>query len=526
MERQPRQSTTTQIPFQQLLKRNDLAIIENPLRRIPESNLPTYIEEFYEQSDLANIVDVDTLIRATRLARDEEAFIDEESAEGTLTKVETTALDKEKSTTIWTESREIKIILLSCCVASIVQGWAQGAIVGANQSWPKDLGLNLGQNVGPTEPENGQIGDIWRFSATNAIVYFAASSIGAFLCDPLTEIFVGRRGAIFVAALFTFAASIGEAFTQSWQALFAWLAVSGAIALIVPHSWRFQISSSFIPALVLLLLVFVGSESPRWLIKKRRYSKAYTVLLRLRENPLLAARDLVFIWAQLQVETTLFMRTDKDVIDLDLKNRIPYLEPKAYLRTIGLSGYARRITQLFTIPRARRATLASFVVMSAQQMSGVNVFAFLASTLFEYGEHQEVGMAWASAVCWTGAGILDLCVPALIHALGQTGLLCLFAGLDAFAFFLVWLLVPGTERQIATMEEMNYVFGVSTRRHVEYQVKEVAPWCVDHYIRLRRGAELDPLYRYARARDQANGTATGSDNGGHAMNGGTTNGNI
>lgn len=85
----------------------------------------------------------------------------------------------------------------------------------------------------------------------------------------------------------------------SWQTGTALgTAISGAVSLIVAN-WRFQISSSFIPALALLLLVFVGSESPRWLIKKQRYCKAYSVLLRLRENPLLAARDLVFIWAQL-----------------------------------------------------------------------------------------------------------------------------------------------------------------------------------------------------------------------------------
>lgn len=81
------------------------------------------------------------------------------------------------------------------------------------------------------------------------------------------------------------------------------------------------------------------------------------------------------------------MRTNNDVIDLE--NRIPYLDQNVYLREIGLLGYVRRITQLFTIPRARRATLASFLVMAAQQMTGVNVFAFLASTLFDNGEYQE-----------------------------------------------------------------------------------------------------------------------------------------
>ncbi|KAL9609207.1 MAG: hypothetical protein Q9167_006005 [Letrouitia subvulpina] len=130
-------------------------------------------------------------------------------------------------------------------------------------------------------------------------------------------------------------------------------------------------------------------------------------------------------------------------------------------------------------------------------------------------------MAWASAVSWTGAGILDLCVPALIHRLSQTGLLCLFAGLDVIALLLVWLFVPGTERQIATMEEMNYVFGVSTRRHVNYQVKEVAPWCVDHYIWRKKGVELDPLYRWARDRDdgETNGEVAGVEMNGEKADG-------
>lgn len=56
------------------------------------------------------------------------------------------------------------------------------------------------------------------------------------------------------------------------------------------------------------------------------------------------------------------------------------------------------------------------------------------------------------------------------------------------------------------MEEMNYVFGVSTRRHVKYQVKEVAPWCVDHYLR-HKDIELPALYNSARVSDGTNGIA-------------------
>ncbi|CAO1598708.1 hypothetical protein XANCAGTX0491_002468 [Xanthoria calcicola] len=50
------------------------------------------------------------------------------------------------------------------------------------------------------------------------------------------------------------------------------------------------------------------------------------------------------------------------------------------------------------------------------------------------------------------------------------------------------------------MEEMNYVFGVATHRHMNYQTKEVAPWCYKHYILRRKGA-LDPLYRWDRQRE-------------------------
>ncbi|KAL9032830.1 MAG: hypothetical protein Q9214_007791, partial [Letrouitia sp. 1 TL-2023] len=123
MEGQPQRSTTDRLPFQQLLEHNDLAIIENPLRRIHEDHLNDYIKSFYDEAGLDDVIDFDTVIRAARLARDEEAFVTEEEAEETLSQVERTALKREKTTTIWTESREIKIILLTCFVGSILQGW-------------------------------------------------------------------------------------------------------------------------------------------------------------------------------------------------------------------------------------------------------------------------------------------------------------------------------------------------------------------------------------------------------------------
>ena len=154
-----------QLPFQQLLENNDLGIIENPLQRVEEDELDEDIFNFYEDHDLALVTDFDTLIHGAHLARDEEATI----AEDILSDVEKKALKKEKTTRIWEESKELKVILLTCCVGSVVQGWAQGAIVGANTGWPAEFGLDVGSG-NPGEPQ-GNTGDIWRFSATNAIVY-------------------------------------------------------------------------------------------------------------------------------------------------------------------------------------------------------------------------------------------------------------------------------------------------------------------------------------------------------------------
>lgn len=215
MVRQVQANRNERLPFQRLLENNDLGIIENPLQRIEEDELDDDISAFHRDYDLAEVVDVDVLIRGGRLARGEEVFV----AEGSLSDVERAALQKEKSTRFWEESKELRVILLTCTVGAVVQGWVQGAIVGANLGWPSEFGLNVNSNDPNHTPVSTS--DVWIFGAVNSIVFFAASLVGAFLCDPLTEIFFGRRGALFVAGAVTFAASIGSAFTHSWQALFA-----------------------------------------------------------------------------------------------------------------------------------------------------------------------------------------------------------------------------------------------------------------------------------------------------------------
>lgn len=148
-----------------------------------------------------------------------------------------------------------------------------------------------------------------------------------------------------------------------------------------PLAWRLQLGSAFLPAVPLVLGIWFCPESARWYISKGKYKKAYGSLLRLRNHPLQAARDLYYIHAQLMYEDVL-------------------------VRESGLSkasNFFTRFVEIFTIPRVRRATQASGIVMIAQQMCGsksntpawrqqlnvpdklrllVNIIAFYSSTIF------------------------------------------------------------------------------------------------------------------------------------------------
>lgn len=119
-------------------------------------------------------------------------------------------------------------------------------------------------------------------------------------------------------------------------------------------AWRLQIGSAFLPAVPLAIGIFFLPESPRWYIKKQRYQQAFRSLLKLRNHPLQAARDLYYINAQVEIEKHI----------------------------VGDSSYISRFGQLFTIPRVRRATLASFTVMIAQQMCGINIIVSCVKTFF------------------------------------------------------------------------------------------------------------------------------------------------
>lgn len=152
-----------------------------------------------------------------------------------------------------------------------------------------------------------------------------------------------------------------------WTAFGIFLGFCANLALYQVGSiaWRLQLGSAFLPAVPLVLGIYFCPESPRWYIKKGRYREAYASLCRLRNTPVQAARDLYYIHAQIVLEAAIIDR----------------------------NNYVTRFIELFTIPRVRRATLASFVVMLAQQMCGINIIAFYSSTVFvEAGSSERTAL--------------------------------------------------------------------------------------------------------------------------------------
>lgn len=364
-------------------------------------------------------------------------------------------------------------------------------------------------------------------------------------------------------------AAIRGGLVMSWQmwtafGIFLGFCANLAVYNVGPIAWRLQLGSAFIPAVPLLIGVYFCPESPRWYIKKGRYNDAFKSLCRLRNTPLQAARDLYYIHAQILEEAAI----------------------------IGRNNYVTRFVELFTIPRVRRATLASFTVMLAQQMCGINIIAFYSSTIFvqagattlaalfaswgfglvnfvfawpavftidTYGRrtlllftfpnmawtllaagfcfyipassnahlgliaffvfvfaafyspgegpvpytysaevfplsHREVGMAWAVATCLFWAAVLSITFPRILQVFGVVGAFGFYAGLNVIALVMIFLWVPETKQR--TLEELDYVFAVPTRTHMHYQVTKALPWWFKRYVLFRKGASLEPLYKF------------------------------
>ncbi|OJJ51536.1 hypothetical protein ASPZODRAFT_163358 [Penicilliopsis zonata CBS 506.65] len=408
---------------------NDLAAkIRNPLAELSRTQLLYEVESFAAEFQLGEILP--QLRKGALVAQDPASF---ESVPG-LTEDEAVAIRNEVLHK-WRQPLALYFTIILCSIGAAVQGWDQTGSNGANLSFPQAFGIPDGKDD-PNAARNE-----WIIGLVNAAPFMASALIGCWLSDPVNRL-LGRRGAIFISAIFCVLSPIGSAVTQNWQQLLVTRLLLGigmglkastvpmfcaentpasirgglvmcwqlwtafgillgfsanlAVKNVGAIAWRLQFGSAFIPAVPLLFGVYFCPESPRWYIRKGSMAKAYKSLCRLRNTEVQAARDLFFIYSQIKIEEEI---------------------------ATGRGSYATRIVELFTIPRNRRATLASFVVMIAQQMCGINIVSFYSSTIFAEAGASTSGALWAS---W-GFGMVNfLCaLPAVftIDTYGRRALL-------------------------------------------------------------------------------------------------------
>ncbi|EST05322.1 General substrate transporter [Kalmanozyma brasiliensis GHG001] len=394
--------------------------VNNPLAGIPKEQLLRDVEAFAQEKNLMD--DIDMLKKGALLAQRPAEYqdIDELSSD------EKDAVAHEYAHK-WSHPMLLYMTIFTCSIGAATQGWDQTGSNGANLSFPVEFNIPeaAGEGVSEALAQRNQ----WIVGLVNAAPYIASAFFGCWLSDPLNNWF-GRRGCIFITAIILVITPICSGLTQNWWELFIVRLILGigmgakgstvpvfaaensppqirgalvmgwqlwtafgiflgflanvAVADVGRISWRLQLGSAFIPALPLAILIYFCPESPRWLMKKNRYPQALRSLIRLRHNKIQATRDLYYIHVQLMEER----------------------------KIIRGETYVKRFTELFTIPRVRRATVGATVVMLAQQMCGINIIAFYSSTVFKESGVSDRQALYASV----GFGAINFlfAFPALI----------------------------------------------------------------------------------------------------------------
>ncbi|CAM0140929.1 hypothetical protein VKS41_003606 [Umbelopsis sp. WA50703] len=344
----------------------------------------------------------------------------------------------------WHQPAQMYFLAAVGAMTAVVQGMDETVVNGAQLFYIEQLGLS----------DKAYIQGL-----VNGAPYLACAVAGVWLNVFLSSWF-GRRGSIFIGCTMGVAASLWQAFSPSWESLFAarlllGLSIGNNSAVVpvytaesVPASirgglvmlwqtftafgimlgyiidvafmnitqdgglnWRLMLGSTCVAPLIVMTMVYFGPDTPRYYAKKGNYYKAFHSLKRLRWTELQAASDLYLIHESIKEEA-------------NFKRGNP-------------------LSELFTVARNRRAALASFIVMFLQQFCGVNVIMYYSSVIFK-----DAGVSEQTAITASlGAGILNFlfALPAikLIDTWGRRPLLLstfplmaaalLFTGFSFFA---------------------------------------------------------------------------------------------
>ncbi|GAO18710.1 hypothetical protein UVI_02053160 [Ustilaginoidea virens] len=112
---------------------------------------------------------------------------------------------------------------------------------------------------------------------------------------------------------------------------------------------------------------------------------------------------------------------------------------------------------------------------------------------------REQGMAWAVCINNTFAGILGLTFPRMKTVMTATGAFGFYAGLNLIAWLMIFCFVRETKQ--LTLEEIDQVFSVPTKKFIHYELTEWLPWFIKRYVFMQRIPRPPPIIEKAERPD-------------------------
>ncbi|OAQ67318.1 sugar porter (SP) family MFS transporter [Pochonia chlamydosporia 170] len=575
---------------------------ENPLARFTKEELMSNVDDFCKTHNLTDFTD--DFRHGALIAQNPNSVHDLPN----LSPDDRSTLDREH-THRWSQPFTLYWLCVMCSLAAAVQGMDETVNNGAQELYLRHFRIKT-ENGEPAIFDEQQAPLI-----TGLIVgapYLCCAVIGCWVTEPVNRL-IGRRGTIFVSCLIAAVASIWEGVANTWVNLFIarfvlgfgigpksstvpvyaaecapapirgalvmqwqmWTAFGIMLGNIMgvafgPSTgisedlgWRLMLGSTVVLPLIVCAQVYFCPESPRWYIKHGKVEKAFRSFQRLRFSNVQAARDTYYTYVGVELER----EANKG------KNLFT------------------QFVELFTVPRNRRATLASWIVMFGQQFCGVNIIAYYSTNIFldsgfdinaallvsmgtgilnfffaipalftidRWGRRnlllftfpflsltllwtgmsffitskiprvamvttgmylfeifyspgegpvpftysaeafpvhvRDVGMSWATATTWCFNFLISFTWDKLKAAFTPQGAFGWYAAWCAILWFLILFFVP--ETKALTLEELDQVFSVSTRKHMSYQIKN-AIWHFRVWVLRQKLEPLPPLYKHA-----------------------------
>lgn len=190
--------------------------IKNPLVGIPKVQLLAEVDAFASKYGFRESTELPLLRKGALVAQTPADF--ENIPE--LDEQDRVAL-REEITRRWKHPKQLYMTIILNSIAAAIQGWDQTGSNGANLSFPIQFGIADSPPYCGTSANDARCQDnSWLVGFVNSCPYIAIALFAGWISDPVNN-WIGRRGTIFVGAIFSLLAPIGSACTQHWGQLVA-----------------------------------------------------------------------------------------------------------------------------------------------------------------------------------------------------------------------------------------------------------------------------------------------------------------